>query len=119
MTFSKRKEQAMHIKELYSMKEKEAPSIKPVKALIIGLFVFIAIVFINLISNGNLSEVAEMQQRLEYMDNKIDGLRNENKQLKRKILSIEKDDFMVEKVAREELGLVKDDEVVYKTYDSQ
>ena len=109
----------MKTNDIYLMKEKKAPPLKPVKAIILGLIVFVAIVFFNLINNGNLSEVAEMQERINMMDSKIAELKDENKQLKQKILSIEQDDFMIEKVARQELGLVKKDEIVYKILDTK
>jgi cell division protein FtsB len=41
------------------------------------------------------------------------ALADENKALRQKIQAARKDPFVVEKIAREELGMVKENEVVY------
>ena len=99
------------------MKKKKPSNFKPVRAFVIGLFLFIGIVSINLLNNENLSEIGEMQERIEVMDDRIAELGKENEQLRTKIISIGKDDHLIEKVAREELGLIKSGEIVYKMYD--
>lgn len=99
------------------MKKKNTSNFKPARAFIIGLFLFIGIVFINLLNNDNLTEIGEMQDRIDLMDDRIVELGQENEQLRTKIISIAKDDHLIEKIAREELGLVKSGEIVYKMYD--
>jgi len=98
-------------------KKKKPSTFKPARAFVIGLFLFVGVVFINLLNNENLGEISEMQQRIDVMDDRIAELGRENEQLRTKIISIGKDDHLIEKVAREELGLVKSGEIVYKMYD--
>ncbi len=51
---------------------------------------------------------------LHQDEREIKELKRKNKELKKKIYLLENDPFIIEKLGREELGLVKEGEIVYK-----
>lgn len=61
--------------------------------------------------------VNELEQKQRFLQNKIDYLRNENRELTGKIEMAKNDPFWIEKIGREELDLVRDGEIVFKIVD--
>ncbi len=58
--------------------------------------------------------VHELYQENERVKSKIEELKMSNKELEKRIETLKKDKLYIEKVAREELGMIKQGEKVYK-----
>jgi cell division protein FtsB len=58
--------------------------------------------------------VRELYQENERVKSKIEELKMSNKELEKRIETLKKDKLYIEKVAREELGMIKQGEKVYK-----
>ncbi len=74
--------------------------------LILITFVILSIPRITLL----LSSI----KKLHYYQDEIVKLKNENKILKEKIEKIENDPYYIEKLLRENYGLIKEGEIVYR-----
>ena len=69
------------------------------------------------LSKRGLLRVYEMElERQKYVD-RIKALKKENKELLDEIRRLKKDPNYLERVARRELGLIKENEVIYKFSD--
>lgn len=64
-------------------------------------------------SKEGISELQQARQRVAVLEQDIERLRLENKQLARQISNLRESTFSVEKIAREDLGMAKDGEIVY------
>jgi cell division protein FtsB len=78
-----------------------------------GLGFVLAIALLGLGGNG-LIKVWRMKQEAEFLDREIQRLEAENDRLARTIDRLREDPSLIEKIAREELGFVKDREKVLK-----
>ena len=56
----------------------------------------------------------ELYQENERIKGKIEELKMSNKELEKRISTLKNDKLYIEKVAREELGMIKQGEKVYK-----
>jgi len=57
--------------------------------------------------------VLSLKKELKEIENHNQNLRDENDRLKNYIYLLKEDKSFIEKIAREELGLVKTDELIY------
>jgi len=80
-------------------------------ALILGGFVFVWFMFIDTYS---IWTRVELMQRKEELKAKKERLKQETAQLKQKIDNLQNDPFLLERIAREEYGMKKEGETVYK-----
>jgi cell division protein FtsB len=81
-----------------------------------GLVLFLSVIFLlftSLLGDKSLFQLSKMELEKDWWCAENTRQRDENKVLKSKILAARDDLFTVEMIAREELGLVKEDEVVY------
>jgi cell division protein FtsB len=81
-----------------------------------GVILFLSAVFLlfnSLLGNKSLFQLHEMQLEKERWVKKNTRQTHENEMLKGNILAARNDLFTMEKIAREDLGMVKEDEVVY------
>ena len=78
-----------------------------------GLGFVLAIALLGLGGNG-LIKVWRMKQEAEFLDREIQRLEAENDRLARTIDRLREDPSLIEKIAREELGFVRDRERVLK-----
>jgi cell division protein FtsB len=89
----------------------------PLKVVLIAILLlvfFLAYLFIS----GYLN-LRKVGQRLLKVDKENKRLVQENKRLEEKIKALEGDPFYIEKIAREELGMVKKGEIVYEIISSE
>ncbi len=81
-----------------------------------GLVFFLSAVFFlftSLLGDKSLLHLQRMQGEKERWMQENERLREQNRVLREQILAVRQDPFTVERIAREELGLVKENEVVY------
>lgn len=83
------------------------------KALSIALFLILAASALNaLFGDRGLLELLKVQEEVESLDREIAMLRAENQRILEEIRSLKTSPLVVERLARENLGLVKPGEVV-------
>lgn len=64
-------------------------------------------------SEQGISELQRSRSRVQSLESEIARLRSENDRLAIEIESLRRSTFVVEKIAREDLGMSKPDEIVY------
>ncbi len=65
-------------------------------------------------SKGGLLDVLRLERRIETIKADLHGIGAENERLRREVRSLKTDLRYIEKIAREDLGLVKPGELVYE-----
>jgi len=97
---------------LAERKSKRSPRIVLVAILLLIFF------FAYLLFSGYL-DLRKVGQRLARIEEENKKLIQENKRLEEEIKALEGDPFYIEKIAREELGMVKKGEIVYEIISSE
>ena len=92
-------------------KEKKRPFLKALLVLLCMTLPFMA--WLGLSKRGVANLYKMDLERQKYVD-RIKELKKENKELMEEIRRLKQDPAYVEKVAREELGLIRENEVIYK-----
>ncbi|MGH9456038.1 MAG: FtsB family cell division protein [Thermoanaerobaculia bacterium] len=64
-------------------------------------------------SEEGISELRTARARVHTLRQEIEQLERENARLRSEVESLEQSDFAVERIAREDLGMAKEGEVVY------
>lgn len=83
------------------------------KALILALFLIVASSILNaFFGNRGIIELLKARAELRAVEQEIIALRAENQLLLEEIRSLKTDPLAIEKLAREELGLIKPGEIV-------
>ena len=83
------------------------------KALAVAAFVVGGIVYGVLRDEEGVMHVFKERSRLQDLSHSVSNLREENNQLRAEIKALRQDPRAIEKLAREDLGLSKDDEIVF------
>ncbi|MGH7821068.1 MAG: FtsB family cell division protein, partial [Candidatus Binatia bacterium] len=76
----------------------------PLAALIAG----------SIFGSGGLFELRRLQSENAVLSEDVFQLLRENEELRRRILALRRSDRELERLARRELGLVRDGEIVYR-----
>ena len=82
-------------------------------SLLFSIIVFIALVVGALFGDGGILHLWKEQVRTAELVRELEALRVENGRLAEEISGLRSDPLAIERVAREELGLVGPDEVVF------
>jgi cell division protein FtsB len=95
---------------------KEAPaapaSPRPLMAFFVSLGASALVLGLLLISDGRVLELKRVREETRQLDAQIEALRKENDELRTSIEAANRRGFPIEKVAREELHLVRPDDIV-------
>jgi len=92
------------------MKEKK----RRYKYLIVLFFMILLIAYYTIFGERGILKMRKLGRNLENIRASTQRLKEENEGLKREIRLLQEDDDYVEKIAREELGLARKDEIIYK-----
>jgi len=84
----------------------------------VGLVVLIILVFTVFGDNGLISLVRDKRHEKSLVQEK-ERIEKENKELRQEIERLKNDPSYVERLAREELGMVKEGEIVYMFPDDE
>ncbi|MCX8093862.1 MAG: septum formation initiator family protein [Candidatus Goldbacteria bacterium] len=84
-------------------------NIKPKKVIYILFFIIVCVIILT----KSIYNYFEMKSRYDSINNEIKELREENIKLQSRVEKLYDDREYIEKVAREQLNLVKDGETVY------
>ncbi|MCL4478363.1 MAG: septum formation initiator family protein [Deltaproteobacteria bacterium] len=79
------------------------------------LFIFaLALAFYTIFSRGGLYDLWKSKKTVSQLKNKRDHLLEQDSQLAGEIKLLENNDFYIEKIAREELGMAKKNEIIIR-----
>jgi len=84
------------------------------KKIIRSALILIVIIFFSFIFSREISHLHHLNNENEIILKRIDKLSNENENYKEKIEAIQNDRRYIEKVIRDELGMIKKGEKVYR-----
>ncbi len=76
--------------------------------------ILLILFYITFIFSGKYASIIELKIYISELNNEIEILEEENKNLIKKI-DLLNTDYHIERIAREELDLIKDNEILYKT----
>ena len=75
------------------------------------------VIYFSFFGEKGIVESFKLSRELEDIDVNIEKLKTKNEILEKEIKTVESEEGYVEKKAREALGLVRDDEIVYEFND--
>jgi len=78
------------------------------------LFLALFFIFLTIFGQNGLLQIGDLKKARMMLTKETFALREENDSLRREIKGLKEDPFFIEKVAREELDLVRPNEVVYQ-----
>ena len=78
------------------------------------LVMILLIAYYTIFGERGILKMRKLGRNLENIRASTQRLKEENEGLKREIRLLQEDDDYVEKIAREELGLARKDEIIYK-----
>lgn len=84
--------------------------------LAIAFKIFLILFMVAVFNKKGVLRVIDLTHHLDNIKNNITFLENENHMLEEAILSYRSEEFQIEKIAREDLGLAKENEVVIKFF---
>lgn len=96
-----------------SLKEKSYPLFA--KALMLGVALLgLTLVALGIFGNNGILTYTQLNRHYREMEIRVEKLKQENKRLAEETQALGNDPFLIERIAREELGMVKPDEVLYQ-----
>ena len=84
------------------------------KTIIKNILIVALILAVGYMFASEISHVSILRKENERIRIKIDQMEVANKELRKKIEAIKNDEHYIEKLAREELGMIKEGEKVYR-----
>jgi cell division protein FtsB len=84
-----------------------------------GVGCFLLLSLFAMAGERGFLEVKEFSRHLERIESRIRVLEAENERLRRQVSGLRSDPDQVEKLAREDLGLVRPDEIVFEIVDGE
>ncbi len=82
-----------------------------------GAGCFLLLTLLAVAGDRGFWEVYELGLHLERIERQIEALEAENSALRQQVMGLRHDPYQVEKLAREDLGLVRPDEIVFEIVD--
>ncbi len=86
---------------------------------IIFYTILVSLVYIFIAGRDGFLRIGSFYHKIHSLKSHINELKAENSELDTEIKKLTYDDRYIEKIAREELGLIKDGEIVYKFIDDK
>jgi len=83
--------------------------------LIVLAFVILVIAYYTIFGERGILQMRKLGDNLEDIKASTENLKEENDGLKKEIRLLQEDEDYIEKIAREELGLARKDEIIYKS----
>ena len=82
-----------------------------------GIGCFLLLSLLAIAGERGFFEVYQFSRHLEHVENQIRVLEEENKRLRMQVIGLGSDPAQVEKIAREDLGLARPDEIIFEIVD--
>ena len=77
------------------------------------LFLALFFIFFSIFGQNGLLKIGDLKKARLILTKEVIALREENDAIRKEISGLKEDPFFIEKVAREELNLVRSNEIVY------
>ncbi len=97
----------------YYRRTKNTFSFTQKAAWVVFIIIILFVIIISLAGDNGVLELYRRKLIYQHLEDEISKLLQENERLKKEIILLKEDLFTIEKIAREELGLVKPGEIVY------
>ena len=82
-----------------------------------GVGCFFLLTFLAVVADGGFLTLYDLRRYREQVEGQIRALEQENLGLRAEMLALKTDLYQVEKLAREELGLARPDELIFEIAD--
>jgi cell division protein FtsB len=84
-----------------------------------GVACFLLLSLLAMAGERGFLEVYQFSRHLKRVESRIRVLEGENERLWRQVTGLRSDPYQVEKLAREDLGLVRPDEIIFEIVDGE
>ncbi len=84
------------------------------KNIVFGAVIFALLIYVF---SPNFLRLTRVYQQIQVLEDEIESLQTQNQNLQEEIGRLKSDPLYIEKVAREELGMAKPKEIIYKFED--
>jgi cell division protein FtsB len=84
-----------------------------------GVGCFLLLSLLALAGDRGFFEVYQFHHHLRHVESRIQALEVENERLRTQVTGLRGDPYQIEKLAREDLGLVRPDEIVFEIVDGR
>jgi cell division protein FtsL len=84
-----------------------------------GIGCFLLLSLLAMAGDRGFFEVYQFNRHLQHVERQIQALEVENERLRKQVTSLRSDPYHIEKLAREDLGLVRPDEIVFEIVDGR
>ena len=98
----------------FADRKKRTASIKKYVGLVLLAGVVLVLVYVFLFGDYGVYRIWKQRQEIAQLERRIEELRLQKEELDRQIHFLKSDPQYIEKIAREEYGLVKEGEILYK-----
>jgi cell division protein FtsB len=84
-----------------------------------GIGCFLLLSLLAMAGDRGFFEVYQFNRHLQHIERRIQALEVENERLRIQVTGLRSDPYQIEKLARQDLGLVRPDEIVFEIVDSR
>ena len=83
-----------------------------------GVSCFLLLAFLAVVGDGGFLAIHDFKRHLKRMETQLQALEQENVGLRAEMIALKNELYPIEKLAREELGLARPDELIFALPDS-
>jgi cell division protein FtsB len=84
-----------------------------------GIGCFLLLSLLAMAGDRGFFEVYQFNRHLQHVERRIQTLEVENERLRTQVTGLRSDPYQMEKLAREDLGLVRPDEIIFEIVDGR
>jgi cell division protein FtsB len=84
-----------------------------------GIGCFLLLSLLAMAGERGFFEVYQFNRHLQHVESRIQALEVENERMRLQLTGLRSDPYQIEKLAREELGLVRPDEIIFEIVDGR
>ncbi len=84
-----------------------------------GIGCFLLLSLLAIAGERGFFEVYQFSRHLQHVESRIQALEVENERLRMQVTGLRSDPYQIEKLAREDLGLVRPDEIIFEIVDER
>ena len=82
-----------------------------------GIGCFLLLSLLAMAGERGFFEVYQFNRHLQHVESRIQALEVENERMRLQLTGLRSDPYQIEKLAREDLGLVRPDEIIFEIVD--
>jgi len=84
-----------------------------------GIGYFLLLSLLAMAGERGFFEVYQFNRHLQHVESRIQALEVENERMRLQLTGLRSDPYQIEKLAREDLGLVRPDEIIFEIVDGR